>query len=101
MKKIRWEELEALDAKIILHPIGGDCHVIINNNDLDVQKNAIERLKALLSTLSVNMALVRSHEDLSTVDLGQFAVPNGYTLMKRLKEQLDPSDLFISPFYNL
>ena len=65
------------------------------------QLKHLEKIKASLSHPDSKLRWVSSGKEVAFQTLGKFGVANGYKLTKRLKQHLDPSNVFFSPYYDL
>ena len=99
--QVNFQEFLSQGACVVVHPIGGDFHLIQPRESVDVQKTMVDSLKNQLKNSEGTLSLIRSAPGLTTKDLERFAIPNAYALMKSLKRQLDPATVFHAPFYEL
>jgi hypothetical protein len=95
------ESLSAWDPRMIIHPVGGDLHLFLGEQDGDRQKKFIQTLLKCLPRQSSNMRLLRSAPEVGFEHLGHFAKPPGYSLSCRLKQHLDSEELFDAPYYRM
>ncbi len=86
-------------AQMVVHPIGGDFHLILNEENLEAQQRMLALLKKQLRGTEGKITLVKSSPGLSVKDLDGFAIPTAYSVMKAIKQQLDPASIFHAPFY--
>ncbi|MBF0278391.1 MAG: FAD-binding oxidoreductase [SAR324 cluster bacterium] len=87
-------------AQMVVHPIGGDFHIFLNDETPKAQKEMLTLLKNQLEGSEGKISLIKSAPELSINDLNEFAFPREYSLMKAIKQQLDPALVFHAPFYN-
>ena len=99
--QVNFQEFLSQGACAVVHPIGGDFHLIQPRESVDAQKTMVDSLKNQLKNSEGTLSLIRSAPGLTTKDLERFAIPNAYALMKSLKRQLDPATVFHAPFYEL
>ncbi len=99
--QFNFQEFLSQGACAIVHPIGGDFHLIQPRESVDAQKKLLNSLKNQLKNSDGTISLIRSAPGLNTKELERFAIPNAYALMKSLKRQLDPAAVFHAPFYEL
>ena len=99
--KISLDLLSSWNPRLILHPIGADLHLFLDQEDEKQQKEFIQTLKNLLPQNSANLRLLRSAPEIGDEMLEDFAKPPGYSLSCRLKNHLDPEGLFDASFYRM
>ena len=87
--------------KIVLHPAGGDIHFMHKSTKGKDQLKHLEKIKTSLSHKDSKLRWVSSGKEGTYQALDKFGVANGYKLSKRLKQHLDPSNVFFSPYYDL
>ena len=87
--------------KMVVHPAGGDIHFIHKSTQSKEQLKHLEKIKTFFSHPDTKLRWVSSGKEGSFKSLGEFGVANGYKLSKRLKQHLDPSNVFFSPYYDL
>ncbi len=87
--------------KMVVHPAGGDIHFMHKSTCGKEQLEHLEKIKKFLSHPDSKLRCVNSGKEVSFQSLGKFGVANGYKLTKRLKQHLDPSNVFFSPYYDL
>jgi len=87
--------------KMIVHPAGGDIHFMHNSSLVKEHLKHLEKIKTSLSHPDSKLRWVSSGNEVSLKELGEFGMANGYKLSKMLKQHLDPSNVFFSPYYNL
>ena len=87
--------------KIVVHPAGGDIHFMHKSTQFKEQLKHLEKIKTSLSHSDSKLRWVSSEKECSFQALGEFGVANGYKLSKMLKQHLDPSNVFFSPYYDL
>ncbi len=87
--------------KMVVHPAGGDIHFMHKSTSGKEQLEHLEKVKTCLSHPDSKLRWVSSGKEGTFQVLGEFGVANGYKLSKRLKQHLDPSNVFFSPYYNL
>ena len=85
----------------IVHPIGGDFHLIHRNESVEFQKKLLTTVKNQLENTDATLSLINSAPGLGNEYLEGFAIPKAYSLMKSLKRKLDPAAVFHAPFYEL
>ena len=95
------ESLSAWDPRMIIHPVGGDLHLFLGEQDGDRQKKFIQTFLKCLPRQSSNIRMLRSSKQVGVEQLGHFAKPPGYSLSCRLKQHLDPEELFDAPYYRM
>ena len=86
---------------MIVHPAGGDIHFMHKSTQVKEQLKHLEKIKTSLSHPDSKLSWVSSGKECSFQSLGEFGVANGYKLSKMLKQHLDPSNVFFSPYYDL
>ena len=87
-------------AQLVVHPIGGDFHVVLNDENLASQQALLTMLKTTLKGTEAKLTLVHATPGLPVHELNDFAIPKAYALMKAIKQQLDPANIFQAPFYD-
>lgn len=87
--------------KMVVHPAGGDIHFMHKSTQGKEQLKHLEKIKTFLSHPDSKLRWVSSGREGTFQALGKFGVANGYKLSKRLKQHLDPSNVFFSPYYDL
>ena len=97
--QIKFQEFLAQGAHLIVHPIGGNFHLIHPHESVDVQKKLLTLMNKQLKNTVGTVSLIHSASGITTKDLNEFAIPKAYTLMRALKQQLDPATVFHAPFY--
>ncbi len=94
------EALVALpETTLVLHPIGGDAHLLGPAPVLT--EDHIDRLRRALAGSGGYLVLERTSPELQRAFGLSVPLPSEYPLQQRLKRQLDPRELFHSPFYHL
>ena len=86
---------------MVVHPAGGDIHFMIKNTQGKEQLKHLEKIKTFLPHPDSKLRWVSYGKEGTFQALGKFGVANGYKLSKRLKQHLDPSNVFFSPYYDL
>ena len=99
--KLPLDLLSSWNPRMILHPIGADLHLFLDQEDGKQQKEFLQTLKNVLPQNSANLRLLRSAPEIGDEMLEDFAKPPGYSLSCRLKNHLDPEGLFDAPFYRM
>ncbi len=87
--------------KMVVHPAGGDIHFMHKSSQDKKHLELLENIKISLSHPDSKLRWVSSGNEGTFQALGKFGVANGYKLSKRLKQHLDPSNVFFSPYYDL
>jgi FAD/FMN-containing dehydrogenase len=81
---------------MIAHPVGGDVHWIMpSGNEADL----FAGLRRAASGRKGYLVIERAGE-MAVSPPVTLPAPNGYPLMRRLKDGLDPNGIFISPFFD-
>lgn len=99
LTQLDFQALREQGADLIIHPIGGDFHLLAKEATLKSQQNLVQALKAQLRGTSGTISLVASVAGLGVPDLVPHAKPKAHGFMQALKNQLDPSRIFHAPFY--
>ena len=86
--------------KMVVHPAGGDIHFMHKSTSSKEQLEHLEKVKTSLSHPDSKLRWGSSGKEGTFQVLGEFGVANGYKLSKRLKQHLDPSNVFFSPYYD-
>ena len=89
------------DFKILIHPIGGDIHLMHKSSHKIEQYKLLEKIKSTLVHPYSKLRWVSGASNCDLKDLDKFGVANGYSLTRRLKNHLDPSGVFLAPYYDL
>lgn len=94
------EALTAIpDSSLILHPVGGDAHLL---GPAEVLTEAhIDRVRRALAGTGGYLMLERVKPEFSRIFGSVVPLPGEFGLQVRLKQQLDPRGIFAAPFYNL
>ena len=86
--------------KILIHPIGGDIHILHNSIQREEQMKYLEKIKSVLQRSEGKLKWVSGSKKNSQKDLGEFGVSNNFSLTKRIKNHLDPRGVFSSSYYD-
>jgi len=89
------------DFKILIHPIGGDIHLMHKSTHKIEQQKLLEKIKSVLEHPHSKLRWVSGVSNCTLKDLGEFGVANSYAFTKRLKNHLDPAGVFSAPYYDL
>lgn len=93
------EALVALpETTVVLHPIGGDAHLLGPATLLS--EAHIDRLRRVMAGSGGYLVLERAHPELLRIYGTCVPLPSEYPLQQRIKRQLDPRELYHSPFYH-
>ena len=96
---VNFQALQEQGADLIVHPIGGDFHLLVKDENSASSQTLLQALKTQLQGTSCQLSLVRASSDVGVQDLAPYAKPKAHGLMKALKNQLDPAQIFHAPFY--
>ncbi len=96
-----FEKFREEKFKMVVHPAGGDIHFMHKSTQDKKQLEYLEIIKTSLSHPDSKLRWVSSGKEGTFQKLGKFGVANGYKLSQRLKQHLDPSNVFFSPYYDL
>lgn len=99
LTRMNFQPLREQGTHLIVHPIGGDFHLFFQDEILEAQQAMLRILKNTLHGSSARITLENSTSGLNLETLKDYTLPKAYPLMKALKQQLDPSNIFHAPFY--
>jgi len=99
--RFHFETFRNENFRIVVHPIGGDIHLMHKSFGMKEQIQHLEKIKSAVVHSDSKISWVRSVPEVSFQELGKFGVANGYSLAQRLKSHLDPSGVFFAPYYDL
>lgn len=91
--------LDIPDSTVIMHPVGGDAHVVgpvdqLTEDHVDLLRRALAGTGGYLVLRRAAPALIHS--------FGQvIPLPGEYGLQQHLKKCLDPRNIFVAPFYEM
>jgi len=89
------------DFKILIHPIGGDIHILHKSFHSNEQLKLLKKIKSVLVDFESKLKWVSGSQKISLNHLGEYGITSNYSLTKRLKCHLDPFGIFSSDYYNL
>jgi len=84
---------------LVLHPVGADIHIL--GSEKDLSETTLDRIRRLFSGTGGYLVLEQVPDKLRDIFGFTVPLPSEYLLMKRLKNQLDPQDIFYAPFYEM
>ena len=86
--------------KILIHPIGGDIHILHKSIQKKEQMEYLKKIKSIIDGSEGKLKWVSCSKKNSQKDLGIFGVSNSFSLTKRIKNHLDPLGIFSSCYYD-
>ena len=93
------ECLTGMDATLILHPVGGDFHLVGRLESLTEEK--LDRLRRHLTGTGGYLTQEQTSPKLLESFGYSIPLPSEYPLMQRMKQTLDPAGVFHAPFYKM
>lgn len=88
---------EIKDARLLVHPMGGDLHLFAP--EIDAQ--SLDMLRRAMAGSGGYLTLQRAPDALLESFGWSVPLPSGYPIMQALKRKLDPHGLFRAPFYEM